>query len=104
MTTTPDYCVAGVQLENSKGEPYRKKSKARTGKPYSKATIGGVTSEIKCEKGKTKGTIEDGAAGTVGKSTTTTTFEKCQLLKPTNCKLTAAEEREIKTTALSGAN
>ena len=72
------------------------------GEAILKATVASVTTEIKCETGKSKGTIEDGAAGTVGKSKATITFEGCKLVKPTNCKLTAADEKEIKTTELKG--
>ena len=67
-----------------------------------KGTIASVTSEIKCGKGKSTGTIEDGAAGTVGKSKATITFEECRLVKPGHCKLTSAEEKEIETTDLKG--
>ncbi len=62
---TPSYCVAGVPLvnasENIEG--------TNSGASILKGTIGSVTSEVKCEKGKLTGTIEGGAAGTVGKST-----------------------------------
>lgn len=104
VLTTPDYCVGGVELENSKGEPISEKVEGTNGEALMKATIGGVASEIKCTKGKTQGSIEDGAAGTVGKSTKMfIKFETCKLLKPTNCKLTAAEETAIETTELKGA-
>jgi len=98
VTTTPAYCVAGVPLVSASEEV----EGTNSGSSVLKATIGSVTSEIKCEKGKSKGTIEGGAAGTAGKSTSTMSFEKCKLLKPENCKLTSAEEKEIKTTELKG--
>jgi len=98
VTTTPAYCVAGVALVNAS----EKTEGTNSGASVLKATIASVTSEIKCEKGKSKGTIEGGVAGTVGKSTGTTTFEECKLIKPANCKLTAAGEKEIKTTELVG--
>jgi hypothetical protein len=99
----PDYCVVGFELENAKGEPVSEKFEGTNGPSILKATIASTTAEIKCEKGKSTGSIEDGAAGTVGKSTTTTAFEGCKLLKPANCKLTAAGEKEIETTELDGA-
>jgi len=98
VTTTPAYCVAGVALVSAS----EKTEGTNSGESLLKATIGSVTSEVKCEKGKSKGTIEGGAAGTIGKSTGTTTFEKCKLLKPANCKLTEEDEKEIKTTLLKG--
>jgi hypothetical protein len=99
---TPDYCAGGFELENSKGEPVSENIEGANGSSVLKATIASTAAEIKCEKGKSTGTIEDGAAGTVGKSTTTTKFEGCKLLKPANCKLTAADETAIKTTELNG--
>jgi hypothetical protein len=102
VLTTPDYCVGGFELENAKGESISEKVEGTTGSSVLKATIASTTAEIKCEKGKSTGTIEDGAAGTVGKSKTTTTFEGCKLLKPANCRLTAADEKEIETTELKG--
>jgi hypothetical protein len=99
---TPDYCVVGFELENAKGEPVSAKLEGTNSASILKATVAGATTEIKCGTGKTSGTIEDGAGGTVGKSTTTTTFEECKLLKPATCKLTAADEKEIKTTVLKG--
>ncbi|HEY5044284.1 MAG TPA: hypothetical protein VII53_00320 [Solirubrobacteraceae bacterium] len=97
VTKAPAYCVEGVPLENAS-----EKIEGTNGASVLKATIASVTSEVKCGKGKTTGAIEGGAAGTVGKSKTTITFEECKLLKPANCKLTAADEREIKTTVLKG--
>jgi hypothetical protein len=103
VVTTPDYCVAGFELENAKGEPIPEKFEGtNNGASILKATISMVKAEIKCEAGKSKGTIEDGAAGTVGKSVVTDTFETCKMIKPTNCKLTAADEVEIKTSELKG--
>jgi len=99
VTTTPAYCVEGVPLASGTSE---KVEGTNSGESVLKATIASTTAEIKCEKGKNKGTIEGGAAGTIGKSTATMTFEKCKLLKPANCKLTSAGEKEIKTTALKG--
>lgn len=97
VTTTPAYCIAGVPLvsasENTEGT---------SGSAILKATIGGTTAEIKCASGKSTGTIEGGAAGTVGKSKTKITFETCKLLAPAHCKLTAAQETKIKTTELVG--
>jgi hypothetical protein len=100
---TPDYCVGGFELENAKGEPISEKVEGTNSSSILKATIASTTAEIKCENGKSTGTIEDGAAGTAGKSTTTTKYEGCKLLKPANCKLTAANETAIKTTELNGA-
>lgn len=99
---TPDYCVVGFELENAKGEPVSAKLEGTNGASILKATVAGATTEIKCGTGKTSGTIEDGAGGTVGKSTTNTTFEECKLLKPATCKLTPEDEKEIKTTELKG--
>ena len=94
---TPSYCIAGVALvsasENVEGT---------SGSAILKATIGGVTAEIKCASGKSTGTIEGGVAGTVGKSKTKITFETCKLLAPEQCKLTATEEAKIKTSELAG--
>ena len=102
VTTTPNYCVAGFQLENSKGEAVSEKVVGTNGESILKGTVASVTSEVKCGKGKSTGTIEDGAGGTVGKSKATITFEECKLIKPANCKLTAAQEEEIETTPLKG--
>ena len=94
---TPSYCIAGVPLvsasENVEGT---------SGSAILKATIGGVTAEIKCASGKSAGFIEGGVAGAVGKSKTKITFETCKLLAPEHCKLTSAEETKIKTTELIG--
>jgi hypothetical protein len=102
VTTTPNYCVAGYQLENAKGEAVSEKVVGTNGESILKATIASVSSEIKCEKGKSKGNIEDGSGGTVGKSTVTITFEGCKQIKPASCKLTSAGEKELKTTMLGG--
>jgi len=102
VTTTPNYCVAGLQLENSKGEAISEKVEGTNGEATLKASIGGVASEIKCGKGKSKGTIEDGAGGTVGKSTSRITFEGCKLITPTNCKLDPEDEEGIETSGLKG--
>ncbi|MGH2904435.1 MAG: hypothetical protein ACRDK7_12765 [Solirubrobacteraceae bacterium] len=102
VTTTPNYCVAGFQLENSKGEAVSEKFVGTNGESTLKGTVASVTAEVKCGKGKWTGTIEDGAGGTVGKSKATITFEECKLVKPANCKLTAAQERGIETTPLMG--
>jgi hypothetical protein len=94
---TPAYCVEGSPLvsasENVEGT---------SGSAILKATIGGVTAEVKCETGKATGSIEGGVAGAVGKSKTKITFETCKLLAPEHCKLTSAEETKIKTTELNG--
>jgi hypothetical protein len=94
---TPSYCIAGTPLvsaaENFEGT---------SGSAILKATIGGTTAEIKCASGTSTGTIEGGAAGTVGKSKTKITFETCKLLAPEHCKLTSAEETKIKTSELVG--
>jgi len=97
VTKVPAYCIAGSPLvsaaENAEGT---------SGSAILKATIAGATAEIKCETGKSTGTIEGGAAGTVGKSKTKITFGTCKLLAPEHCKLTSAEETKIKTTELMG--
>jgi hypothetical protein len=93
----PAYCVEGAPLENASAEV-----EGTNGASVLKATISTVSSEVKCEKGKLAGTIEGGAAGTVGKSTATMTFEGCKLITPTNCKLTAAAATAIETTELKG--
>jgi hypothetical protein len=97
VSTTPGYCVEGAPLESASEE-----AAGTSGSAILKATIASVTSEIKCESGKSTGTIEGGAAGTVGKSKTKITFETCKLLAPAHCKLTSAEETKIKTTELTG--
>jgi hypothetical protein len=73
-----------------------------SGEATLKATVSMVKTEIKCATGKSKGTIEDGAAGTVGKSVVTDTFETCKMVKPANCKLSAGDEEAIKTSELKG--
>jgi len=100
--TTPNYCVGGVQLENSKGESISEKFEGTNGESVLKASIGSVNTEIKCTKGKSSGTIENGTGGTVGKSKAKITLETCKLLKPANCKLTPEAENVIKTTELMG--
>jgi hypothetical protein len=95
---TPAYCVAGAPLVSAS----EKTESTSSGGAVLKATIASVSSEIKCKKGKSKGTIEGGAAGTVGKSTATMVFEECEMIAPTNCKLNALDEGEIETTLLKG--
>ncbi len=97
VATVPGYCIAEAPLVSASEE-----FTGTSGGSILKATIAGSTSEIKCESGKSTGTIEGGAAGTVGKSKTKITFETCKLLAPAHCKLTAAEETKIKTTELVG--
>jgi hypothetical protein len=80
---TPAYCVEGVPLVNSSAEV----EGTNNGASILKGTIGSVTSEVKCEKGKLTGTIVGGAVGTVGTSTAKMTFEECALVKPANCEL-----------------
>ncbi len=99
VTTAPAYCVAGVPLASGTTEKFEG---TNVGEATLKATVSMVKTEIKCETGKSKGTIEDGAAGTVGKSAVTDTFEGCKLIKPTDCKLSVADEEEIKTSELKG--
>ncbi len=97
VTSAPAYCVAGVPPASPE-----KFEGTNVGEATLKATVSMVKTEIKCETGKSKGTIEDGAAGTVGKSAVTDTFEGCKLIKPTDCKLSVADEEEIKTSELKG--
>jgi hypothetical protein len=99
---TPDYCVAGFELENAKGEPVSAEVEGTNGVSIFKATIASTTAEVECKKGKSSGSIEDGVGGTVGKSKVVNTFEECKLLKPANCKLTATNENKIKTAELAG--
>jgi hypothetical protein len=99
---TPDYCVAGFELENAKGEPVSENVEGTSGVSILKATVATVKTEIECKKGKSSGSIKDGAGGTVGKSKVLDTFEECKLLKPTNCKLTASNENKIETAELVG--
>jgi hypothetical protein len=84
VSTAPGYCVEGAPLVSSSAEV----EGTNSGASILKGTVGSVTSEVKCEKGKLTGTIEGGAAGTVGKSKAIMTFEECKLITPTNCKLT----------------
>ena len=97
VTSAPAYCVAGVPPASPE-----KFEGTNIGEATLKATVSMVKTEIKCETGKSKGTIEDGAAGTVGKSAVTDTFEGCKMIKPASCKLTAADEKEIETAPLKG--
>jgi hypothetical protein len=99
VTSAPAYCVAGAPLTSGATEKF---DATNVGEATLKATVSMVKTEIKCEAGKSKGTIEGGAAGAVGKSTMTDTFEKCKMITPANCKLTSAGEKEIKTTMLKG--
>jgi hypothetical protein len=98
VSTAPAYCVEGSPLASGATE---KTEGTNSGEATLKATIAGVSSEIKCEKGKSTGTIEGEAAGAVGKSITTMTFEKCKMIAPENCKLTSAD-KTIETTELQG--
>jgi hypothetical protein len=98
VATAPGYCVGESPLVSTSA----KFEGTNSGESILKATISGVKAEIKCEGGKSKGSIEGGAAGTAGKSTMTDTFETCKMIKPSNCQLTAADEKEIKTTTLKG--
>jgi hypothetical protein len=89
VTKAPAYCVEGSPLastatENTEG--------TNSSEATLKATIASVAVEIKCEKGKSKGTVDGEAAGAVGKSIITMTFEKCRMITPTNCKLTTADK------------
>jgi len=97
VTSAPAYCVAGVPPASPE-----KFEGTNSGESILKATVSMVKTEIKCEAGKSKGTIEDGAAGTVGKSAVIDTFEGCKLIKPANCKLSAGDEEEVKTSELKG--
>src|ERR1700678_2870109 len=83
VTSAPAYCVAGAPLASGATEKFEG---TNVGEATLKGTVSMVKTEIKCAPGKSKGTIEDGAAGTVGKSTVTDTFEGCKLIKPTDCK------------------
>jgi hypothetical protein len=95
VKTVPGYCVEGVPLENATAEV----EGTNSGASILKGTVGTVASEVKCEKGKLTGTIEGVAAGTLGKSTATMTFEECKLVTPTNCELSAGS-KTIETTEL----
>jgi hypothetical protein len=97
VTSAPAYCVAGVPPASPE-----KFEGTNSGESILKATVSMVKTEIKCATGKSKGTIEDGAAGTVGKSAVTDTFETCKMIKPSNCKLSAGDEEAIKTSELKG--
>jgi hypothetical protein len=101
VTTTAAYCVEGLQLENSKGEPVSTPISGTGGVAILKATVASVKTEIECKKGKSTGSIEGGLGGAVGKSLTGTTLEECKLLTPTNCKLSTASEK-IKAISLPG--
>ena len=92
VTSAPADCVAA-------GVPPASPEKfegTNSGESILKATVSMVRTEIKCEAGKSKGTIEDGAAGTVGKSAVIDTFEGCKLIKPANCKLSAGTKKKLK--------
>jgi len=97
VTSAPAYCVAGVPPASPE-----KFESTNVGEATLKATVSMVKTEIKCAAGKSKGTIEDGAAGTVGKSAVTDTFETCKMIKPSNCKLSAGDEEAIETAPLKG--
>jgi hypothetical protein len=84
----PGYCIEGVPLVAGFAEV----EGTNIGASILKGTVGMVTSEVKCEKGKMTGTIEGGAAGTAGKSTAIMTFEECALVTPTNCELSAGSK------------
>ena len=99
VTSAPAYCVAGAPLASGSTEKF---DGTNVGEATLKATVGMVKTEIKCATGKSKGTIEDGAAGTVGKSAVTDTFETCKMIKPSNCKLSAGDEEAIETAPLKG--
>jgi hypothetical protein len=99
---TPNYCVEGFQLENSKGESTSEKAEGTDSVSVFTTTVATVKTEVECKGGKTSGSIENGSGGTAGKSKITNTFENCKLLKPANCKLTAANESKIKTSELRG--
>jgi hypothetical protein len=98
VTKTPIYCVAGVPLANGASAEVE----GTDGVSMFSTTVGMVKTEIECKKGKAVGAIEGVASGTVGKSSITNKIEECKLLKPTNCKLTAANESKIKTAELDG--
>jgi hypothetical protein len=98
VKTVAGYCVEGVPLESASAEI----EGTDIGTSILKASIASVETEVKCEKGKVKGTIEGGVAGAVGKSAMTNTFEKCTLSKPANCELSPEDESEIKTASLAG--
>jgi hypothetical protein len=99
VTSAPAYCVAGAPLACGATEKF---DSTNVGEASLKATVSMVKTEIKCATGKSKGTIEDGAAGTVGKSAVTDTFETCKMIKPSNCKLSAGDEETIETAPLKG--
>jgi hypothetical protein len=84
VKTTPGYCVEVAPLENASAEV----EGTNSGASILKGTVASVAAEVKCEKGKMTGTIEGGAAGAVGKSKATMTFEECKLVTPSNCRLT----------------
>jgi hypothetical protein len=99
---TPTYCVEGLQLENSKGEPASEKIEGTSGVAILKATAGSATTEVECKKGKVSGSIQGGISGAAGKSQIVNTFEQCKLIKPANCELVESQESEIKTQSLAG--
>lgn len=98
VVTAPGYCVGESPLVSAS----EKFEGTNSGEAILKATISSVKAEIKCSAGKSKGSIEGGAAGTVGKSVLTDTFETCKMIKPANCKLSAFDEKEIETAELKG--
>jgi hypothetical protein len=98
VATAPGYCVEGSPLVSAS----EKFEGTTSSESILKATISGVKTEIKCSAGKSKGSIEGGAAGTVGKSVMTDTFETCKMIKPASCKLSAGDEEVIKTSELKG--
>jgi hypothetical protein len=99
VTSAPAYCVAGAPLASGATEKFEG---TNSGESILKATVSMVKVEIKCATGKSKGTIEGGVGGAVGKSTMTDTFETCKMVKPAACKLSVSAEKEIKTTTLKG--
>jgi hypothetical protein len=99
---TPTYCVEGLQLENSKGEPASEKIEGTSGVAMLKATVASTATEIECKKDKVSGSIEGGISGAAGKSQIANTFEQCKLVKPANCQLVESQEIEIKTQSLVG--
>ena len=98
VTSTPIYCVAGVPLASSASAEVE----GTDGVSVFTATVGTVKTEVECKKGKASGIIEGVASGTAGKSVIINKIEECKLLKPANCKLTAANESKIKTAELGG--
>lgn len=102
VSTTPTYCIEGLQVENSKGEEASEKVEGANGEAILKATVASAEAEIKCGKGTSKGTIEDGISGVIGKSTATITYTECKVTKPAGCELGVSEHSQIKTEPLAG--